>query len=282
MDLMHTIIREPLVHFLFISALFFLGFEMVNSQSEDQQSIVITDGRIAELENSFTSRWKREPLQEELNNAIDGYALNQMYLNEARAMQLDIGDQIVEKRLRQKMNYLLDSMAISQAPSEQQLLSFYQETAQRYQVPAQYSLIQVFISQDSEDIVYQQKISQQQTRIEQGLAPQGDASLLPAEFERKTAEQLASHFGFEFTEHLKTIELDHWVGPIPSALGQHFVKVHDKTENAVKPFNQVKERVLQEWRYQQKKSYQKVYEEQLIAKYSVTRATDMEDAKDVQ
>ena len=39
------------------------------------------------------------------------YAINEMYTREAKALGMDQGDAIIDRRLKQKMDYMLDDIA---------------------------------------------------------------------------------------------------------------------------------------------------------------------------
>jgi len=60
--MLKKIFSEPLLHFLFLSLLIFVAYDFLNPRQDDQQVIVVSEGRIAQINNSFRDRWKREPL----------------------------------------------------------------------------------------------------------------------------------------------------------------------------------------------------------------------------
>jgi len=50
-----------------IPILFFAVYNILNPAKTDQQTIIVSEGRVAQIENSFIERWKREPLTQELS-----------------------------------------------------------------------------------------------------------------------------------------------------------------------------------------------------------------------
>ena len=266
---MKKIITEPLVHFMLISALFFIGYDALNPQSPETKVIIVNEGRIAQLKNSFVERWRREPLQKELDNAIHGFTLNEMYLREGRAMMLDVDDQVINRRLRQKMDYLLEDMASANEPSDEVLLQYYEANKDSYRSPMRYSLTQVYVSVDRSDEELKQRLHSQQQRIEQGLAPEGDPGLLPHEISLETEAQLERQFGHGFVVGLQDKPLNQWVGPVESSLGFHYLFLKTRKIGQAKPFSLVKETVLNDWQYHNAKSYKADYEKRLLALYQV-------------
>ena len=73
---------------------------------------------------AFRAAWPDYPLPEELNNAAMLYAINEMYLREARALGMAEGDTVIDRRLKQKMDYMLEDLAASKQASEQEIEAF--------------------------------------------------------------------------------------------------------------------------------------------------------------
>lgn len=268
--MLKKILTEPLLHFIVISILFFVTYEALNPREADNQVIVVSEGRAAQINKSFITRWNRAPLPTELENAIQGFAINEMYLREARALTLDVDDKVINRRLRQKMEFLLTDTAANNEPTDEELKKFYQENAENYSSPLQYSLKQVLISIDRTEEGISQSLQQQNQRIQQGMAPEGDNSLLPSEVALADHDQLARNFGETFANELESLELNQWQGPIKSAFGLHFVFLHARKTSTIKPYDSVKKSVLQDWQYENNKSYKKQYEQQLLERYKIT------------
>jgi PPIC-type PPIASE domain len=263
-------LTEPLLHFIVISILFFVAYEVLNPRDADNQVIVVSEGRVAQINKSFITRWNRTPLPTELESAIQGYAINEMYLREARALTLDVGDKVINRRLRQKIEFLLADTAANNEPTDEELKKFHQENPENYRSSTRYSFKQVLISIDRTEEGLSQSLQQQNQRIQQGMAPEGDNSLLPSEVTLADHEQLVGNFGETFANELERLELNKWQGPIKSAFGFHFVFLQDRTIATIKSFDSVQKSVLQDWQYENSQSYKKQYEQQLLERYKVT------------
>ncbi len=263
------ILTEPLLHFIVISILFFVAYDVLNPQEANEKVIVVSEGRVAQINNSFISSWNRSPLADELDNAIQAFATNEMYLSEARALTLDVDDNVVDRRLRQKMQFLLEEMAANNEPTDEELTSFYQDNSANYSSPPQYSFKQVLISTDRTKEELSQLLLQQNKRVQQGLTPEGDNSLLKREVILASQKQIARDFGEILANELESLKLNQWQGPIESVFGLHFVFLQTKKAATIKPFDSVKKSVLHDWQYKNNKSYQEQYEQKLLKRYKV-------------
>ncbi|SET40041.1 peptidyl-prolyl cis-trans isomerase [Thalassotalea agarivorans] len=262
-----ALLREPLLHFLLIGALIFVF--VTEDDGSDNQVITISEGRIAQLKNDYVLRWQREPIQQELDNAINFYATTQMYLNEARSLGLDYNDSVIDRRLRQKMNFILEDIVAIQQPSEQDLQRFYQENPDSFLSDAEISFEQVHISIDKPDELLAQQIDIQKQRIAQGNTPEGDAFYVQPNFTAQSDVEIDKAFGTGFAAQLADAPRDQWSGPYRSQIGEHFVFVSGYELGTVKPYEEVKAAVEDGWRYQQFLAAEAAFEAKMKQHYRV-------------
>ncbi|MDG1204802.1 MAG: peptidylprolyl isomerase [Pseudomonadales bacterium] len=267
--MLKKIFSEPLLHFIFLSLVIFVAYGFLNPRQDNQQVIVVSEGRVAQISNSFRERWKRDPFPKELDGAIQAYAVNEMFIREAKALSLDADDQVIDQRLRKKMNYLLEDLADANRPTENALKQFYDNNAEKYRLPARYSFQQVLLSADREEPALSKMVLIQKKRIEQGFDPQGDTSMLPRDLTRVSTDQLARRFGGVFVDALADIVTQQWSGPVASAFGQHFVFIIEKESSEIQKFEAVKTAVLSDWQYDNNKNFQKDYEARLLQRYTI-------------
>ena len=127
-----SLLREPLVHFLALGVGLFLLFRVASSPSElDPSEIGGTAGQIDHIIEVFSKTRQRPPSPAELQGLIDDHVLEEVLYREAIAMGLDKGDTIVRRRMRQKMEFLVDDFASSE-PTEEELLTFLNENTGRF------------------------------------------------------------------------------------------------------------------------------------------------------
>ena len=221
------LLTEPLIHFLLISVLFFVAYNSLNPNSNESETIVISAGKIEQINNNFVERWKRLPNDKELQRAINGFATQDAYIREARSLGLDKNDPVINSQLHKKMLYLIEDMAAAEEPSDQVLQDYFLLHQNKYLSAAIYSFTQVYISNDRTKNELDKLLSTQQERMLKGLVPEGDPSLLQTNFVDATDLQLTRSLGSEFSDGLKDKPLKQWFGPIESALGLHFIYLTD-------------------------------------------------------
>ncbi|SMF12827.1 PPIC-type PPIASE domain-containing protein [Alteromonadaceae bacterium Bs31] len=276
---MKKIYSEPLLHFLLIALAFFFVYQFSKQENNDDKVIIVSEGRIDQLKNNFLKSNQRHPLDKEVDNVIQAFALNEMYLREARSLGLHQNDQVINRRLRQKMEYLLDDMAGTRAPSDEELKTFYANNQKRYLEAPKYTLSQVLISTDRADTELRKVVALQQNRIEQGQSPQGDIHLLPPTLVEQSPQQIERQFGKVFVEHITDLPLGEWAGPLSSSFGLHFVRLEKYSEAKVKPFERVKPEVLGDWRYENAQTFKNNFERELLSRYQIQHEVVPQGAK---
>jgi len=142
------LLREPLVHFLLLGALLFGVSAVVPPAAgvDSEHRIVITPGRIENLNLSFRRAEGRDPTPAEAQFLIDDYVREEVLCREARALGLDRDDTLVRTVLRQRMEYLAagagpkpasGDLATQSAQRKALLDAAYQKELGHYQVTVQ-------------------------------------------------------------------------------------------------------------------------------------------------
>jgi len=267
--MLNKFIKEPLIHFLIISFIIFFIYDSTNKTEIDNYKVIISEARVEQLTNEILSSKSRLPVAKEIDIAIESFALNEIYLREARELGLQQGDKIIERRLRQKMEYLLDEMASIQQPSTDDLNRFYQDNIDRYKTPLTYSFTQVYVSIDRSNDELAKHLAAQQQLITQGNSPVADSSMLPQQISHQSSQQIEHTFGELFIVKLDELAVNTWSQPIDSGLGKHLVYIEEKIAPMPKPLLSIKEDVTNDWQFEQRKIFKKVYEDELMRRYNI-------------
>jgi hypothetical protein len=145
-----AVAREPLLHFLLLGAAIYLVYGLASSavDGESGSRITVSAAEIEWLESSWEKRWNRLPTAEERGGLIREYVRETVFYREALAMGLDRDDTIIRRRLAQKLEFLSEDLAASQAPTEEELLAYFASHADRYQSPALTTFTHVFVDPD--------------------------------------------------------------------------------------------------------------------------------------
>lgn len=258
------------MHFIIIALLFFFVYQIVNPEPLEQSKIItVSANRVEQLKQGFKDTWTRPPTTNELALMVDHYALDEIYAREANSLGLGDDDEVVRRRLRQKMEFLIQDMSSFQSPSESELQKYYLDNIKEYQKDSAYSFQQVYLMTNRTEKEIKRVLELQLKRISKGEQPEGDNSLLPSSFKLALAHQINRQFGQDFDKKLEIITLNQWTGPIKSGLGLHFIKVTQRIDGELPPLKEVKTKVLQNWHYQQSQTFIENYQQSLLKRYRI-------------
>jgi hypothetical protein len=139
------LLREPLVRFLLAGAVLFAIFGRADTGAgNDDRQIVVTTTDIDRLAAAFARTWNRPPDEAELQAQIRDYIREEVLYRTALSLGLDKDDTIIRRRLRQKMEFLLED-AVPPA-TEAELRAYYEEHPEKFCSPALVSFRQIFVS----------------------------------------------------------------------------------------------------------------------------------------
>jgi len=221
---LRTLLREPLVHFLLLGAALFLLFQWRGAASASDR-IVVTRGQVASLTAGFERTWLRPPTPEELQGLIDDHVREELAVREAQAQGLDVGDIVIRRRLRQKVEFLVGEETESAPPTDEELQRWLDGHPALYAREPAVAFRQVFVSPDRRGAAASTEAERLLTRLRAGADPAslGDATMLPAELPLSRLGDVGRDFGPEFAEALSALPTGTWSGPVRSAYGLHLV-----------------------------------------------------------
>ena len=275
--MLSKIIKEPLLHFLFIGACLFGLYAMINPDAmQSDKRIVVDQGQINSLSQRFQRVWQREPTEKELQSLIEDFVIEEIYYREALAMGIDKNDPVIRRRLRQKMEIYTDNLATTLAPSEQELNQYLQQHRDNFKTDNRYSFKQVYISTDRAEDKLQAIIASTQNALHKGESVSGDRSLLPEMFTEADSYSIDRTFGQGFAVKLDTLALNQWSQPLQSGLGIHFVMLSDRQQGQLPLLSMIRDKVEREWRFDQLQKIDQSLREKLLASYDVVLATTEE------
>lgn len=248
----HSILREPLLHFLLIGGLLF-AFSMLRSGPSDDEGFRIHVGaeRIAVLRAGFERDYLREPNKEELQQLVDEYVRTEACVREARALGLDRGDQLIRDHLRAKYELMLDDGAEPPEPTEEQLQLFLSEHPERYRTEDSISLMQVYLDplQHEDPLTDAGLLLEQLTGDEDiGLVRAlSDPGSLPPMLPLVALSEVGWQFDPLFAEAVAGLPVGEWSGPVESSYGVHLVLVTQRQEGRPLELDEIREDVRRDW-----------------------------------
>jgi len=241
-------VREPLVHFLAVGAGLFVlnGFIHGPDAAQKGDDIVISEGRVAQIAQSFVLLTGRPPTREEILALVEDFVSEEMGYREAVAMGLDADDTIVRRRMRQKIEFLIEDSVATDAPTQADLQSWLDMHPERFRLPERRALQQVLISSDKRGASADADAEAALRALRAGGDPVslGDRSMLPDAIPLTTQEGVMALYGESFAAAVFSETAgEQWFGPVASPFGRHLVKLIDREAGRDVPLGEVAERV---------------------------------------
>ena len=273
---MQKLLREPLFHFLLIGAALFWLYRSLNSEvnTPDNKVILIDQSDIQRLSKAYQQNWGTPPDSAALKNLLKEEIKSEIFYREALRMQLDHNDEIIRRRLKQKYEFLVKDLADNQNPSEAALNQFYQDHQTSYESPRTVSFSHIYFSPDrrSQPLADAQNVFSKIRQTDLSETEQkrvGDNFHLQHYFAGRDYNDVRQLFGQEFTKALFNIEKTGWAAPIASGYGVHLVNLTAIKTRSYKPFAQVKERLVADWKLARQQEYNQQLYENLLQQYQI-------------
>lgn len=240
-------VREPLVHFLAIGVvLFALNTAIHGAQrSAPGDAITISEGQVAQLAESYRLLAGRLPSRDELASLVDDFVTEEISYREAVAMGLDADDTIVRRRMRQKLEFLIEDATASEEPTEAELGAWLAAHADDYRLPERRAIRQVLVGADRRGEGVRAHAEAVLVKLKSGADPAklGDPSMLPAAMPLTTEEGIAGLFGEDFAGAVFAGGSKGWFGPVASPFGEHLVQVTQSEAGRAPTLDDVRDKV---------------------------------------
>jgi len=248
-------LREPLVHFLLMGAAIYLlyGVFAEPAPEADDKTIVVTAGELEWMRTSWEKRWNRLPTAEEFDGLIQQYIRETVLYREALTMGLNQHDQVIRRRLAQKLEFLAKDLVALTPPTEEELQAYFAEHQDRYQQPARYTFTQVFVDPDKRGdatLADAEEIKAELIALGDAIEQAGefgDGFMLQTYYPDKDLLEIRKSFGSGFVETLTELSPGQWHGPVLSGYGVHIVYVSHINQPPPPVFADNRERVMQDW-----------------------------------
>lgn len=268
-SVVRTLLREPLVHFLFIGAALF-AFTAV-SDSGARLEIRIAAAEVAQLAAYWEAQAQRKPTPAELQGLIDERINEEILAREAVRLGLEQDDVIVRRRLAQKMAFISEDLAVVAEPSEAELRRYFETNRTAYVSPDLYAFRHVFFSPTTRGDKAQRDAELSLQRLVSGADANaiGDPFMLQREFADISHADLARDFGPAFAKAITAATPGAWSGPVASAFGFHLVRVESRVSAVAAHFDEVRDRVREDYVAQRRKDANAAGRRELRHRYRV-------------
>lgn len=263
MSSFNRIIRDPLIHFLAGGALIFVASALLRGEgwqpSNDRQVIHVDKAALLKFMQYQSAAFRPDYFQRQLGalspdqrkQLIDRYVQEEALVREAQAMGLDGVDYVIRQRLVQKMLYLIDDTSGRSAPTDSELLRYYDAHKADYQGAGTITFTHVFIDNEvAHPEGREQAARALKARLDARKAGFDDAPAYGDRFPYlqnyvdRAPDFIANQFGADFARAMLTLQPSpHWQGPLRSEYGWHLVLVTSRTASRTPSFEEVRGQV---------------------------------------
>jgi peptidyl-prolyl cis-trans isomerase C len=272
-----NLITEPLFHFIIIGVVVYFLYGVLSQQTEieSKNTITITQAEIGWMNDTWQKRWFRPPTDEERQGLIDAFVKETVMYRQALAMGLDRDDSIVRRRLAQKLEFLTRDLTELASPSQEEIRTYFQTHQEQYETPVVLSFTHLYFSPDERGEQIVQDIQETLTQLKgkdtsaENIKQIGDPFMLQQYYPQRDQQEISRLFGNEFAQQTFQLPVAQWTGPVQSGYGLHLVYVHDRIESTMPEFEDIQERVLEDWAADKRTEVDKKFYASLLSRYKV-------------
>ncbi len=250
---LRALAREPLVHFLVLGAALFLAWPLVSGVvSPPSNQIVIGAGQMRRAVEIFSKTHARPPNEQELAQLVEQEIQTEVEFREGLALGLDRDDEIIRRRIAQKLRFMVQDVVDQATPSDAELQRFLDAHAADFGAEPRFAFSQIYLNPDRHGASLDADATRLMARLN---APDGrlnygvDSDVLPVpnDFEAIPLHNIASMFGDDFAASLADLPAGRWAGPIRSGYGVHLVLLREKRPGEPPLLANVRPALLREW-----------------------------------
>lgn len=225
---MSKLLREPLIHFLVVGLLVFLVNDLwTGGQSEDEQTIVVSEPVLARLDDTWIRTTGRKPSTEDRKGLIAQYVEEEALAREARRLGLAEGDEIIKRRLAQKMRFMAEGNSKDSAPSESELKSWFDANKDKFNIAERRSFNHIYFSPERHGENLERAANEALASLKDGSEWQslGDPFMQKRTYVAVPQGEVVRAFGPDFAKAIFTLPKGQWSKPVGSAFGLHLVRI---------------------------------------------------------
>ena len=264
------LLREPLLHFLLLGFALFIYYDLAGENTETPpQRIDIERGQVQQMAAAYERTWSRPPTPDELDAMIEEYIREEVFYREALALGLDRDDPLVRRRLRMKLEFILEDL--SQQDADDDVLETYlASNADRFRSEVKLTFDQVFLD-PTEHPELGAIAEQTLERLSNGADPGslGDPTLTPLRYRLARQSDVARDFGDKFAAEVAALPVGTWTGPIRSPFGAHLLRIAERVDARLPALAEVREQVLRDFLAERQQEQKDLAYETLRENYEV-------------
>jgi peptidyl-prolyl cis-trans isomerase C len=273
---MLRLLKDPLLHFLLIgAALFAVSAWRGEIVRAGRERITITAEQVTKARDTAALAQGKDLSPAELGDLVESLVREEVLYRQALALGLDKNDDEVRRRLVDKMSYLTQDLADPAPSSPDELRAFYAASPELFTIPPLVSFDQVFFSPSERGAKLQTDAAAGLAALRAGKPPTdvGDHTPLRASYDDAPREQIRVLFGEQMAEALFTAPPGDWSGPYKSDFGLHLVRLRQRSEARLPPYDEIAAHVAEEFGAKRRREANEAAYRRMRANYDVVVET---------
>ena len=275
---LRRIAGEPLAQFLVVGLALFGADRFWRGPGQDEAALLrieLTPDDVRQISVAWLAQGRPRPTPDQLKALVDQRVALEILAREAQTIGLDKEDEVIKRRLAQKMDFLFDDVAKAQNPSTAELKTWFAANSDRFAQPPRIDFHHLYYSLEQSG-ASEGKAAAAKVRIEGRPADDAvvkiaapDPFMFQDAYKDATPEQIAKEFGPAFSKAVFELPRGSWQGPVASGYGWHLVFVDSIVPGEVPRFEAVEPKVKMAWLDDHARDLKRKAFEALKARYSV-------------
>lgn len=270
--------REPLVHFFAVGAVVFGAYWLYHDREPATTSgphIEISANDVRQIIVAWHAQGRSPLTRGQLQSLIDQKVAEEVLFREGLALGLDRNDEIIKRRVAQKMDFLAADVAALQEPETAELREWFAAHIERFSLPPHISFRHLYFSPDlrggntRDDAAAALDAIAGKAVDSADLAAVADPFILRNYYSNATPDQVLKEFGPAFARELFTLEPGGWRGPIQSGYGWHLLWIDSLQPPRAPAFEEVEANVKVAWRDQRYLEIKQAALEEMRSGYTI-------------
>jgi len=226
--LLTKLLREPLIHFLGLGLLVFLiNYFWTGGLEEDERTIVVSESVQSRLDDTWIRTTGSPPSDEDRKGLIAQYVQDEALAREAQRLDLGEGDEIIKRRLAQKMRFVATGGEGDSDPSGSELQSWFEENRDQFNIAERRSFNHVYFSPEQHGDLLESVANSALAKLKSGAnwKSLGDPFMQKRSYVTLPQAEVTRAFGPDFAEAIFALPKGQWSEPVGSAFGLHLVRI---------------------------------------------------------
>jgi peptidyl-prolyl cis-trans isomerase C len=238
--------------------------------------LLIGDAEMEFLRAQYEKLRGRPPADDELAPLVQEFIREEVLFREGMAMGLDRDDVIVRRRIGQKMEFMIGDLAVPAEPDDATLAQYLDANRDKYLEPPHLTFTHVYFCVDRRGAQSRADAAAALNELgDRQRAPElGDRFALSTDYADKTVREVDQTFGPAFGEQLVAAPVGEWSGPVESAYGLHLVRVLARTEPRLPDFDELRERLSNDYSFETRQAANALALERLTERYQIVFAPE--------